>query len=69
MASTQTLCTFGFLGRVTAHSLSAVEAIRFDGVQMQRLGVLTNAVDLISDPVQGYYLPLRRTKQRQNHKL
>lgn len=50
--------TFSFHGRITAHSLNAVEAIRFDAVQMQGLGVLTDALHLRLDLIQGYYLSL-----------
>lgn len=53
-----TRCTFCFLGRISAHGLGAVEAVSFDTVQIQRLGVLTDAVDLVSDPFKGHDLAL-----------
>lgn len=60
------LCTFSFLRRVSAHSLSAVEAMSFDWTQMQHLGVLTDSIDLISDPVQGHDLALCDTERDRN---
>lgn len=63
---TPSLCTFRVLHRVTAHSLSAVEAEHFDGAQTQHLGVLTNSIDLISDPFQGHNLALFETGRGRN---
>ena len=56
--------TFGLLRWVSARSLSAVEAVSFDTLQMQHLGVLTNAVDLVSDSVQGHNLSLCGGKKK-----
>lgn len=61
-------CTFRVLHRVAAHSLSAVEAVHFDGTQTQHLGVLTNSINLISDPFQGHNLALFETGREINFK-
>lgn len=56
--SLRSLRTLSFLRRITANSLGAVEAISFDGMQIQHLCILNNSIDLISDLVQSHNLTL-----------
>jgi len=58
------VCTFGSLPRAAAHSARAVKAVNFDWTQMQHLGILTDSIDLISDPFQSHDLALRETDRR-----
>ena len=58
MQSMLTFYTFSFLGWVTAHRPIAVKAISFDTVQTKHLGVLSNALYLILDPVQCQHFTL-----------
>lgn len=56
--------TFGFLRCLITNSLSAVEAVGFDALQIQHLCVLTNVLNLVSDSVQGHDFSLCRIDKK-----